>query len=104
MKGNSINKPEDEYSLKLHPRLEETISLDIPKDTLATIKKVAANRDMSYEALLKLYIGQGLRQDLTKLFSNRILETTAQVLAKYIDSEAEISNIIEEILAQTTYH
>ena len=103
MKGNSINKPEDEYSLKLHPRLEETISLDIPKDTLATIKKVAANRDMSYEALLKLYIGQGLRQDLTKLFSNRILETTAQVLAKYIDSEAEISNIIEEILAQTTY-
>ncbi|MDT3673888.1 MAG: hypothetical protein RLZZ339_2289 [Cyanobacteriota bacterium] len=59
---------------------------------------------MSYEALLKLYIGQGLRQDLTKLFSNRILETTAQVLAKHIDSEAEISNIIEEILAQTTDH
>jgi uncharacterized membrane-anchored protein len=59
---------------------------------------------MSYEALLKLYIGQGLRQDLTKLFSNRILETTAQVLAKHIDSEAEISSIIEEILAQTTYH
>ncbi|MEY3826756.1 MAG: hypothetical protein ACK47N_07450 [Microcystis sp.] len=99
-----MNKPEDEYSLKLHPRLEETISLDIPKDTLAAIKKVAANRDMSYEALLKLYIGQGLRQDLTKLFSNRILETTAQVLAKHIDSEAEISSIIEEILAQTTYH
>ena len=99
-----MNKPEDEYSLKLHPRLEETISLDIPKDTLAAIKKVAANRDMSYEALLKLYIGQGLSQDLTKLFSNRILETTAQVLAKHIDSEAEISSIIEEILAQTTYH
>jgi hypothetical protein len=99
-----MNKPEDEYTFKLHPRLEETISLDIPKDTLAAIKKVAANRDMSYEALLKLYIGQGLRQDLTKLFSNRILETTAQVLAKHIDSEAEISNIIEEILAQTTYH
>ncbi|MBE5228180.1 MAG: hypothetical protein ACKPGT_06575 [Microcystis sp.] len=99
-----MNKPEDEYSLKLHPRLEETISLDIPKDTLAAIKKVAANRDMSYEALLKLYIGQGLRQDLTKIFSNRILETTAQVLAKHIDSEAEISSIIEEILAQTTYH
>lgn len=99
-----MNKPENEYSLKLHPRLEETISLDIPKDTLAAIKKVAANRDMSYEALLKLYIGQGLRQDLTKIFSNRILETTAQVLAKHIDSEAEISSIIEEILAQTTYH
>ena len=65
---------------------------------------MAANRDMSYEALLKLYIGQGLRQDLTKMFSNRILETTAQVLAKHINSEAEISSIIEEILAQTTYH
>ena len=34
-----MNKLEDKHSLKLHPRLEETISLDIPKDTVAAIKK-----------------------------------------------------------------
>ena len=42
---------------------------------------------MSVEALLKFYIGQGLRTDLTKAFSERLLDTTAQVLARHLDSE-----------------
>jgi len=35
-------------------------------DALASLKKVAAMRDMSYQALLKFYIGQGLRQGLSQ--------------------------------------
>ncbi|MBW4575440.1 MAG: BrnA antitoxin family protein [Aphanothece sp. CMT-3BRIN-NPC111] len=97
-----MNKPEEELKLNLRPRAVETISLNIPKDTLEALKKVAASRDMSFEALLKLYIGQGLRQDLAKLFSDRVLESTAQVLARHIQSEEEISTIIEEIRAETT--
>lgn len=58
---------------------------------------------MSVEALLKFYVGQGLRQDLAKLFSDRLLESTAQVLARHIQSEAEILAIIQEIQAETTY-
>lgn len=81
---------------QLRPRPKETVSLEIPKDTLESLKKVAVNRDMSLEALLKLYIGQSLRQDLAKLFSNRVLEATAQVLARHIQSEEEISTIIQE--------
>ena len=57
---------------------------------------------MSLESLLKLYIGQCLRQDLAKLFSSSVLEATAQVLARHIQSEAEISTIIQEIKAETT--
>lgn len=56
---------------------------------------------MSVEALLKFYIGQGLRADLTKAFSERVLDTTAQVLARHIDSEEEISTILREIQAET---
>ena len=97
-----MNKPEEEFTLQLHPRIQEKVSLDIPTDTLASLKKVAASRDMSCEALLKLYIGQGLRQDLAKLFSNRVLEATAQVLAKHIASEAEISDILQEIRTETS--
>ena len=97
-----MNNPEEEFTIKLHPRIQEEVSLDIPTDTLASLKKVAANRDMSCEALLKLYIGQGLREDLAKSFSNRLLEATAEVLAKHINSEAEISDILEEIRTQTT--
>jgi len=57
---------------------------------------------MSLAALLKLYIGQGLRQDLAKSFSNRVLEVTEQVLLRHIQSTEEISYIIREIQAETT--
>ena len=97
-----MNNHEEEFTIKLHPRIKEKVSLDIPADTLESLKKVAASRDMSCEALLKLYIGQGLREDLAKSFSKRLLEATAEVLAKHINSEAEISNILEEIQNQTT--
>ncbi|HAA27627.1 MAG TPA: hypothetical protein DCE56_08085 [Cyanobacteria bacterium UBA8553] len=97
-----MNKPEEELKLQLHPRPKETVSLEIPKDTLNSLKKVAVSRDMSLEALLKIYIGQCLRQDLAKLFSNRVLEATAQVLARHIQSEEEISTIIQEIRSETT--
>lgn len=97
-----MKKPEEELKLQLHPRSKETVSLEIPKDTLDSLRKVAASRDMSLEALLKLYIGQSLRQDLAKLFSNRVLEATTQVLARHIQSEEEISTIIQEIRAETT--
>ncbi|NEO74950.1 hypothetical protein [Moorena sp. SIO4G3] len=98
-----MNKPEDELTLQLHPRPQEKVSLDIPTDTLASLKKVAASRDMSCEALLKLYIGQGLRQDLAKSFSKRVLEATAEVLAKHISSEAEIADILQEIRTETNH-
>lgn len=92
-----MKKPEEEFELHFRPRAVETVSIQIPTDALASLEKVAASRDMSYQALLKLYIGQGLRQDLAKLFSDRVLETTAQVLARHIPSEEEVSAIIREI-------
>ncbi|MEG4229056.1 hypothetical protein QUA35_23430 [Microcoleus sp. N9_B2] len=56
---------------------------------------------MSVEALLKFYIGQGLREDLAKVFSERLLDKTAQVLARHLESAEEISTIIREIQAET---
>lgn len=75
----------------------DKVSIEIPKDTLDSLKKVAESRDMSYQALLKLYIGQGLRQDLSKVFVDHVLDTTAQVLTRHIQSEEEVSAIIREI-------
>ncbi len=100
-----MKKPEEEleegFELKLRPRETDAITIEIPKDTLASVKKVAASRDMSYRALLKFYIGQGLRADLARLFGDRVLETTAQVLARHIESEEEVSSIIREIRAKS---
>jgi hypothetical protein len=83
--------------LRLRPRAAEDVTLSIPADTLAAIREVAGTRDMTVEALMKLYIGSGLRQDTSRLFSERIMETTARVLARHIDSEEERSAILREI-------
>ncbi|MEG4985552.1 hypothetical protein QUB08_07220 [Microcoleus sp. BR0-C5] len=96
-----MNNSEEEIKLQLRPRTAEIVSLNIPIDTLESLEKIAANRDMSVEALLKFYIGQGLREDLAKVFSERLLDKTAQVLARHLESAEEISTIIREIQAET---
>jgi len=96
-----MNNPEVEIKLQLRPRITETVSIEIPTNTLESLTRIAAIRDMSVEALLKFYIGQGLRADLTKAFSERLLDTTAQVLARHLNSEEEISTIMQEIKAET---
>jgi hypothetical protein len=96
-----MNNSEEEIKLQLRPRTAEIVSLNIPIDTLASLEKIAANRDMSVQALLKFYIGQGLREDLAKVFSERLLDKTAQVLARHLESAEEISTIIREIQAET---
>lgn len=88
---------EQKAEFQIRPRPTETVSLEIPIDTLESLKKVAAKRDMSHQALIKFYVGQGLRQDLARLFGDRILETAAEVLAKHLQSEEEVSAILEEI-------
>lgn len=97
-----MNKPEDSYYLNLQSRSQDIVSLSIPKDTLLSLKQTAISRDMIVEALLEFYIGQGLRQDLSKLFSSRILEVTAQVLEKHLESEEEATSIIQEITQQVS--
>ncbi|MEG4505216.1 hypothetical protein QUA81_15205 [Microcoleus sp. F6_B4] len=96
-----MNNSEEQIKLQVRPRTAEIVSLNIPIDTLASLEKIAANRDMSVEALLKFYIGQGLREDLAKVFSERLLDKTAQVLARHLESAEEISTIIREIQAET---
>ncbi len=54
----------ENLELRVRPRESETVSIQIPKDTLESLKKVATQRDMPLEALLKFYIGKCLRQDL----------------------------------------
>lgn len=88
---------EEITNIRLRPQVTEAVSLPIPVDTLELVQRVAATRDMSPEALLRFYIGQGLRQDSARLFSERIMETTAEVLARHISSEEERSAILREI-------
>lgn len=72
-----MKKPDEEFNLNLRSRTKEAVTIEIPKDTINSLNKVAVSQDVSVEPLLKLYIGQELRQDLAKLFADGVLETIA---------------------------
>lgn len=96
-----MKNPDEELELRIRPRPSEQVTIDIPTDTLETLNQVADSRDMSYQALIKLYIGQGLRQDAAQLYADRVLETMAEVLAPHLDSQAEVAAILQEIHRKT---
>jgi hypothetical protein len=66
-----MNQIEDDIKLQIKPRETEAVLLQIPVDAMRSLEEVAASRDMSIDALLKFYIGNGLREDKAKLFSDR---------------------------------
>lgn len=88
---------EEGFALKFRERESENITLSIPKDVLASLEKVAKKRDLSVNALLKLYIGRNLRRDLANYFSHDILERTEEVLSRHLQSKDEVSEILREI-------
>ena len=94
---------EDGFQLAIKPRPMETVALSVPVDTLQELGRIADGRDMTVEALMKLYVGQGLRQDLVKRFGERLLESTASVLSRHLESEQEISAILREIQLETAH-
>jgi hypothetical protein len=97
MSGLDEDLASEDVVLQVHPRESEVVSIRIPKDTLESMRKVAAQRDMSLEALIKLYVGKCLRQDLSQLFANQVLDSTAKVLARYHHSEDEVAQILQQI-------
>lgn len=92
---------EEGFELHLLPRPAADITINVPEDTLASLRNVAESRDMAVEALIKFYVGQGLRNDLARKFGERVIEKTAQVLSRHLSSEEEISAILQEIRVES---
>ncbi|MGI8544153.1 MAG: hypothetical protein ACR2MD_11855 [Aridibacter sp.] len=97
MKNPNEIMTEEGFPLKFRERESEEIMLKIPKDVLASLEKVAQKRDMSVQGLLKLYIGQNLRQDLANYFSDNVLEKTEEVLSRHLQNKEEVNEILREI-------
>lgn len=57
---------------KIQQNNMEEISIGIPKETLEVLEKVAKRKDLPLKALIKFYIGQGLRNDLSKAESKEL--------------------------------
>lgn len=62
---------------RIHARLRKdrpmtSITMRIPEDVVASLKEIAPQKGFSgYQALLKAYIGEGLRRDEAELSSGK---------------------------------
>lgn len=95
-----MNNHKENSQLKIKPRPSEIVSIKIPLDTLDNLKRIAQNRNMSLESLIKFYIGKNLREDISQEFSTKLFNSTLKVLSKYIPSESQREEIINEIKSE----
>ena len=98
---DKIPQTEEGFNLKVRSRAIKPVTIHIPAAALASLEKTAAGRDMSVEALLKLYIGRSMRRGVAKLSAARLLEKTAEVLTRHIQSKDEVSAILKEIRTES---
>jgi hypothetical protein len=68
---NAANKdyltPEG-FKLRFYQEETEEVSLKVPAETMKVLQTVADSREIPVEALIRMFIGQGLRDDLTENF------------------------------------
>lgn len=87
---------------KLKKRLTEkramtTITMRIPDDVLADLKRVAPHKGFSgYQPLIRAYIGQGLREDLAVLDSKPDVVKLIASLKKQGVKESALTKAILE--------
>ena len=93
----NFNISDETLTLNVHPRESETVSIEIPKDTLSSLEQIAERKDMSLTALLRFYIGKGLRQDLSQSFADHVIDSTAKALEKRNYPPSEVAEILQEI-------
>ncbi|MGH7596541.1 MAG: hypothetical protein ACREOI_09315 [bacterium] len=80
-------------NLKLRRRPSKMVSIRVPEDTLAQLKSVAAQKELGYQALLKLYIGEGLRRDLAEMSQASFVAKAVNVLRRHIADEKKVAAI-----------
>jgi predicted transcriptional regulator len=91
---------------KLTKRLQKNrpmtmVSIRIPKDVIEDLKRVAPVLGFSgYQALMKAYIGQGLRADLERLEGSEEISSFIENLRKRGVKEKVISSAISDVRSQ----
>jgi hypothetical protein len=87
---------------KLSQRLQKNrpmkmVSLRIPEDVLEDLKRIAPLLGFTgYQALIKAYIGQGLRADLERLEGSVEISTLIESLRKQGVKDEIISSALSE--------
>lgn len=73
------------------------VSIRVPLDTLEQLKQVAASRDLGYQSLLKLYIGEGLRKDIAAMKKETLLNETENLLREHLGDDQKLKTILGKL-------
>jgi hypothetical protein len=75
------------------------VSLRMPEDVVEKLKRIAPLKGMSgYQALIKYYVGAGLRRDLETLWLQEVPEKIQSILAKHGLTGEVQEEVLEELL------
>ena len=86
----------EELKVSAYPRNFKPLFILVEEGILESLEQIANSREITIDALVKLYIHQCLSKDLSELFKNTVLERTEEVLAHRLDSD-QVSEIMQEI-------
>jgi hypothetical protein len=80
-------------------RKKMMVSLRMPEDVVENLKRIAPLKGMSgYQALIKYYVGMGLRRDLETLWLQEVPERIQGILAKHGLAGDVQDELLEELL------
>jgi len=88
-------------NLVLNRRPSKMVSIRVPEDTLEQLKLIAAQKELGYQSLLKLYIGEGLRRDQTEISRDQLVNKTVAVLKKHISDNKKVAAIERSLKKMT---
>ena len=75
------------------------VSLRMPVEAVENLKRVAPLKGMTgYQALIKYYVGMGLRRDLETLWLQEVPERIERILDKHGISDDVRNDLFEELL------
>jgi hypothetical protein len=96
-----MKKGEYMKKLEIKERPSKMVSLRIPVDTLEQLREVAESKDLGYQSLLKLYIGEGLRKDLSAMKTHSLMNETENLLRKHLGNDRKLNTILNKLRKAT---
>jgi hypothetical protein len=99
--SNTAIDPEDaEINVsQIWPESYETVEVDLPAKAMWRLEQISKHRERACDVLLREYIGEGIRRDATRLFSERALLVMEQVLSANLPPD-EVERLMAEVTAE----
>ena len=75
------------------------LSIVMPERVIESIESVARYKGTTCDALIRLYLGAGLREDLARYFAEQVLTATEEALAKRLP-QPEVAAVMQEVRSE----